>query len=411
MSADLLSSTSEEGSPESGPSFRSHQRKILNLLLEKNTSFTICPDLPRTPVDKLFGDFANLSILSRGTPKCCLDLSNLSSGEMSATQLTTSVHLDETGHLDSSGPQEIQLALMNHHQHLIKCSPAQLLCSTPNALDHGNRKKNAICSSSTNKKNENTLKPRNLKFRKRPGGLYMSPLSLLDNGNLVESEYLGSPITTVPKLDKNPELEEDQTEEISDELTEFFLEDQEEANVLEEDSKQEYLTGDFSQVAALLSGKFQGLIEKFYIIDCRYPYEYLGGHIQGALNLYSQEELYNFFLKTPIVPLGTQRRIIIVFHCEFSSERGPRMCRCLREQDRALNQYPALYYPELYILNGGYRDFFPEYTELCEPQGYCPMHHQDHKADLLRCRSQSKAVEGERQLQKQIALLVKDVSP
>lgn len=34
------------------------------------------------------------------------------------------------------------------------------------------------------------------------------------------------------------------------------------------------------QVAALLLGKFQGLIEKFYIIDCRYPYEYLGGHIQ-----------------------------------------------------------------------------------------------------------------------------------
>ena len=26
-----------------------------------------------------------------------------------------------------------------------------------------------------------------------------------------------------------------------------------------------------------------------------------------------------------------------------------------------MNQYPALYYPELYILKGGYRDFFPEY--------------------------------------------------
>lgn len=47
--------------------------------------------------------------------------------------------------------------------------------------------------------------------------------------------------------------------------------------------------------------------------------------LQGALNLYSQEELYNFFLKKPIVPLDTQKRIIIVFHCEFSSERGPRM--------------------------------------------------------------------------------------
>lgn len=424
MSAELFSSR-EEGSPGLGPSFRSHQRKILNLLLERDTSFTICPDLPRTPVDKLFGDSANQSILFGETPKRCLDLSNLSSGELSATRLTTPADLDETGHLDSSGPQEIQLVQINHHQHLVKCSPAQLLCSTPNALDHGNRKKDAICSSSTNKEN--------------------------DNGNLVKSEmkYLGSPITTVPKLDENPEQGENQAEEILGESMEFSLEDQEEVKglclkktvslrdinaiqMLEEDPNQGYLTGDFSKVcalptvsgrhqdlkyinpetvAALLLGKFQGLIEKFYIIDCRYPYEYLGGHIQGALNLYSQEELYNFFLKMPLVPLDTQKRIIIVFHCEFSSERGPRMCRSLREEDRALNQYPALYYPELYILKGGYRDFFPEYKELCEPQSYCPMHHQDHKAELLRCRSQSKAWEGERQLQEQIALLVKDVNP
>uniref|UniRef100_A0A8D0NBZ9 M-phase inducer phosphatase n=1 Tax=Sus scrofa TaxID=9823 RepID=A0A8D0NBZ9_PIG len=462
----------EGGRPGSGPSFRSNHRKILNLLLERETSFSMSSDRPGTPLKKkLFGDSANLSILSGGTPKRCLDLSNLSSGEMSATQFTTSADLDETGHLDSTGSEEIQLAGMSYHQHLLKCSPAQLLCSTPNALDHGRRKKDAICSSSENKENENnTSKPlewwahRNLLFQKRPGGPYMSPLSLLDNGNLVEGEmkHLGSPITAVSKLDKNPERGEDQAEEISDELMEFSLEDQEEAKVslntsclyrsfslpdslnspglkqvvkfkdhtlpdkvkkkyslcninmiqmLEEDSNQGPLIGDFSKVAALLSGKFQGLIEKFYIIDCRYPYEYLGGHIQGALNLYSQEELCNFFLKKPIIPLDTQKRIIVVFHCEFSSERGPRMCRSLREEDRALNQYPALYYPELYILKGGYRDFFPEYMELCEPQSYCPMHHQDHKAELLRCRSQNKAWEGERQLQEQIALLVKDVSP
>ncbi|XP_045681105.1 M-phase inducer phosphatase 3 isoform X2 [Phyllostomus hastatus] len=413
MSAELNSSTREEGSPGARPSFRSHQRKILNLLLERDTSFTTCPDLSRTPVNNLFGDSANLSILSGGTPKRCLDLLNLSSGEMSATQLTTPADLDGTdgvkgGPLDSSGSQEIQSAWMNHHQRLIKCSQAQLLCSTPNALDHGNRKTDAIYTSSTNKGN--------------------------DNGNLMESEvkYLGSPIITISKLDKNPKLGKDQAEEISDELMEFFLEDQEEVKMLGEDSNQGYLTGDFSKVcalptvsgrhhdlkyinpetvAALLLGKFQSLIEKFYIIDCRYPYEYLGGHIQGALNLYSQEELYNFFLKIPIVPLDAQKRIIVVFHCEFSSERGPRMCRSLREEDRALNQYPALYYPELYILKGGYRDFFLEFTVLCEPQSYCPMHHQDHKDELLQCRSQSKAWEGERQLQEQIALLIKDVSP
>nr|XP_055158337.1 M-phase inducer phosphatase 3 isoform X3 [Nyctereutes procyonoides] len=457
MSAEFISSIEQEGCPRSGPSFRSSQRKMLNLLLERDTSFTTCPDLPRTPVNKHFGDSANLSVLSGGTPKCCLDLSNLSSsGEISANQLTTSADLDETGLLDSKGPQEIRLVGMSHHQHLIKCSPAQLFCSTPNALDHGKRKKDAICRSSAKKENENnTLKslgwaPGSLKFRKTPGGPYMSPLSLPDHGNVLESEikYPGSPITTLPKLDKNPELE-DQAVEIFDELMTFSLEDQEEGKglglkktvslcdiniiqMLEEDSYQGSLIGDFSKVcvlptvsgrhqdlkyinpetvAALLTGKFQSLIEKFYIIDCRYPYEYLGGHIQGALNLYSQEELYTFFLKRPVVPLDTQKRIIIVFHCEFSSERGPRMCRSLREEDRALNQYPALYYPELYILKGGYRDFFPEYTELCEPRSYCPMHHQDHKAELLRCRSQSKAWEGERQLQEQIALLVKDVSP
>ncbi|XP_007077920.1 M-phase inducer phosphatase 3 isoform X4 [Panthera tigris] len=459
MSAELISSAEEDVHAGSGPSFRSSQRKILNLLLERDTSFTTCPDLPRTPVNKLFSDSANLSVLSGGTPKCCLDLSNLSSGgEMSASQLTTSADLDETGHLESKGPQDIHLAGMNHHQHFTKCSPVQLLCSTPNVLDCGNRKKDAVCSSPTNKENKNnTLKSsewwasRSLKFQKTPGELYMSPLSLLDNGKLVEGEmkYLGSPITTLQKLDKNSELEEHQAEEISNELMEFSLEDQKEikglglkkavslcdiniTQMLEEESNQGSLIGDFSKVcvlptvsgrhqdlkyinpetvAALLSGKFQSLIEKFYIIDCRYPYEYQGGHIQGALNLYSQEELYDFFLKKPVMPLDTQKRIIIVFHCEFSSERGPRMCRSLREEDRALNQYPALYYPELYILKGGYRDFFPEYTELCEPQSYCPMHHQDHKAELLRCRSQSKAWEGERQLQEQIALLVKDVSP
>ena len=44
-------------------------------------------------------------------------------------------------------------------------------------------------------------------------------------------KHLGSPITAVSKLDKNPERGEDQAEEISDELMEFSLEDQEEAKV------------------------------------------------------------------------------------------------------------------------------------------------------------------------------------
>lgn len=34
------------------------------------------------------------------------------------------------------------------------------------------------------------------------------------------------------------------------------------------------------QVVALLMGKFSNIVEKFVIVDCRYPYEYEGGHIK-----------------------------------------------------------------------------------------------------------------------------------
>lgn len=38
-----------------------------------------------------------------------------------------------------------------------------------------------------------------------------------------------------------------------------------------------------------------------------------------------------------------------------------RRCRFVREKDRACNEYPHLHYPELYVLKGGYREFFPQY--------------------------------------------------
>lgn len=39
----------------------------------------------------------------------------------------------------------------------------------------------------------------------------------------------------------------------------------------------------------------------------------------------------------------------------------PPRCRFVREKDRACNEYPHLHYPELYVLKGGYREFFPQY--------------------------------------------------
>lgn len=33
-------------------------------------------------------------------------------------------------------------------------------------------------------------------------------------------------------------------------------------------------------MVALLTGKFNNIVERFVIVDCRYPYEYEGGHIK-----------------------------------------------------------------------------------------------------------------------------------
>ncbi|NXW77103.1 MPIP1 phosphatase, partial [Hirundo rustica] len=152
---------------------------------------------------------------------------------------------------------------------------------------------------------------------------------------------------------------------------------------------------DSEMIVSVLTGKFESFIKQCVIIDCRYPYEYEGGHIKGAINLHMEEEVENFLLKKPIQP-SENKRIIVVFHCEFSSERGPRMCRFVREQDRLSNEYPNLHYPELYVLKGGYKDFFSRCQSFCEPQSYRPMHHKDFKEDLKRFRTKSRTWAGEK---------------
>ncbi|XP_065153176.1 M-phase inducer phosphatase 2 [Paramisgurnus dabryanus] len=145
-----------------------------------------------------------------------------------------------------------------------------------------------------------------------------------------------------------------------------------------------------------MNGQYDDLVERLYVIDCRYPYEYEGGHIKGALNLHLEDQIEDFFLRCPILPVCPDKRVLLVFHCEFSSERGPRMCRFVRERDRFQNEYPNLHYPELYILKGGYKEFFPLHKSECEPQDYRPMAHEDFKEDCRKFRLKSRTWSGER---------------
>ncbi len=54
---------------------------------------------------------------------------------------------------------------------------------------------------------------------------------------------------------------------------------------------------------------------------------------------------------------------IIIFHCEFSQKRGPRALRALRDMDRKFNahRWPNLFYNEIYVLEGGYKNFYSHF--------------------------------------------------
>ncbi|KAI1322900.1 M-phase inducer phosphatase [Xylariaceae sp. FL0255] len=125
----------------------------------------------------------------------------------------------------------------------------------------------------------------------------------------------------------------------------------------------------------LQDGKFNECFTQKVIIDCRFEYEYEGGHINGAINYNDKELLARHLFETPM-----EGKTILIFHCEYSVHRAPRMARHVRAEDRSANaeSYPHLTYPEVYILEGGYSEFFKLHRERCYPQAYVEMDAAEH---------------------------------
>ena len=90
---------------------------------------------------------------------------------------------------------------------------------------------------------------------------------------------------------------------------------------------------------------------------------------------------------------GNNKRHVLIFHCEFSSERAPKLLRHLRNKDRDINRnhYPRLMHPELYLLEGGYKAFYAQYKQYCEPQSYRPMGCKEHTEDLRVYKSMNRS--------------------
>jgi len=63
--------------------------------------------------------------------------------------------------------------------------------------------------------------------------------------------------------------------------------------------------------------KYQTL--PYMIVDCRFDYEYEGGHIDGAINLTSPLKVEEYFFKNKeTIERLMNEQTAIIFHCEFS---------------------------------------------------------------------------------------------
>ncbi|XP_034297498.1 M-phase inducer phosphatase 3 isoform X8 [Pantherophis guttatus] len=401
----------------------------LNMIQDVKISLPFTPEPPLTPVLNLTWDFQNLSTLAGDTPRRCLDLSNLNSGEeeIAFTFSQSPAALE----IDKNNLTEFQDQLRDSRKQCVQFLQPEVLCSTPSYLQQISGE--ILCPLMNKRNKAEDLMDREMKYLGSPidaSGIPEALGSFSDELRSSEKEEteksLSGHHSSMAALLSGPLRAQDIniSEQVSMNKSSLFRSPSLPAKLNRPASKRTVksyadetpakVTWKCSSIqegpdgmVALLHNKFQSLIEKFYIIDCRYPYEYLGGHIKEALNIHRQDDLFELFLRKPMLPSSPQKRLILVFHCEFSSERGPKMCRYLREEDRAMNEYPALHYPELYVLQGGYKEFFLENKELCEPQSYCPMDHQDFKAEMVKFHVKSKTWAGERRRRDHIVRLMK----
>lgn len=122
----------------------------------------------------------------------------------------------------------------------------------------------------------------------------------------------------------------------------------------------------------------------YVIVDCRYDYENAGGHIRHAIHAPKKQQLEKLFEQ-----LNHQTpKPVVVFHCEYSQHRAPRACRYWRTLDRKSNIYPSLSFPQVYVLEGGYRSFVSQFPENCSPvSGFRSMWDPEFKE---QCKEQSR---------------------
>ncbi|AGO10539.1 AaceriABR087Cp [[Ashbya] aceris (nom. inval.)] len=149
-------------------------------------------------------------------------------------------------------------------------------------------------------------------------------------------------------------------------------------------------------LAAILDGKFSSYYCAVYIIDCRFEYEFQAGHIKNAINVSSRRDLEAEFIQKRMQRCSADpgRPPLLVFHCEYSSYRGPIIAAHLRNYDRMLNhdQYPRLHYPDIVVLEGGFKSFIDAFPGFCQGHYVGMDSCENHELELARFKRDSKTI-------------------
>lgn len=110
------------------------------------------------------------------------------------------------------------------------------------------------------------------------------------------------------------------------------------------------------KLAKYLSDPTSHQYDFLLILDARFQYEFRGGRIIGAKNITTFSSMTRFYDQYKD-KIANEKSICIVIHCELSSHRGPKLYDMIREYDRNkhISQYPSLSFPDLFLLDGGYK--------------------------------------------------------
>ena len=125
--------------------------------------------------------------------------------------------------------------------------------------------------------------------------MFEHPIDVL-NQQKHEQQAECAALSSVMDIDETPELR----------LPHFFPEDDTIPRITRE------------TMIDILDGKFSPCYDNSMVIDCRFEYEYKGGHIDGAVNFNNKEEL-----ATRLFDEQVSQRTLLIFHCEYSAHRAP----------------------------------------------------------------------------------------